>query len=272
MKYLVPFDFTPITRTALEHALFFSNTDNGQIELLHIIDKESKRAAVDAKFADFLAGLDPKDKSKISTKIREGDIYKDIAREAKEGNFQLLVMGTHGAKGLQKLLGSHAIRVITSSNTPFVVTQKEAPKASIERIVLPVDLSGERIQIATFASDLAKKFDAEVLLVHAEENDEFLTKRINNNLIKVKRTLQHKEVRYTITPIKAKKSWADEVIEYGKEHEADLFAIGYYPSTLLPQFESFSQDLITNRLGVPVLIANVEEVGGVRSNYSFVGI
>jgi nucleotide-binding universal stress UspA family protein len=272
VKYLVPFDFTPITRTALDHALFFSNTDNGKIELLHIIDKESKRPEAIENFTKLFNQLDSGAKAKTSFKVRVGDIYKDIANEANEGQFQLLVMGTHGAKGLQKLLGSNAIKVITSAQTPFVVTQKEGPKKSIKRIVLPIDLTAERLQIANFASNLAQKFKAEVHLVHAVENDEFLAKQMKRNVIKVKRIFEQKDVRYTIAAINAAKNLTETVIEYGREHEADLFAIGYYPATLLPQFESFSQNLITNPLGIPVLIANVEELGGVNSNYSFIGI
>lgn len=272
VKYLVPFDFTPITRTALDHALFFSKADNGKVELLHIIDKESSRTEAIEKFNQLMDELEPAEKAKIGFKVRVGNIYTDIANEANHGDFQLLVMGTHGAKGLQKLLGSKAIKVITSSQTPFVVTQKEGPKQSIKRIVLPIDLTTERLQITSFASNLAQKFNAEVHLVHAVENDEFLAKRIKNSLIKVKRILEKKEVRYSIAPIKTKKSWTDAVLDYGQEHEADLFAIGYYPASLLSQFETFSQNLITNPLGIPVLIANVEELTGVNTNYSFIGI
>jgi len=51
-----------------------------------------------------------------------------------------------------------------------------------------------------------------------------------------------------------------------------LFAIAHYPETIIPQFEKFSQGLITNEWQIPVLIVNIEEQIGVQSNYSFVGI
>jgi nucleotide-binding universal stress UspA family protein len=272
VKYLVPFDFTPITRNALEHALFFSKSDSEKIVLLHIIEKEGQKEAAIKKFTDLITGLPEADQARIKTKIRQGDIYTDIAKEAKEGDFKLLVMGTHGEKGLQRILGSNAMKVITSCNIPFIVTQSKPPKKSVNRIVLPIDLSGERWQIATFASDLAQKFQAEVFLVHAQENDPYLVKRINNNIKKVKRVFKQKGIAFTISVIKSKKSWAKEVMAYGESINTDLFAIGYYPSTLLPQFERFSQDLITNPQETPVLITNVEEIAGVRTNYSFVGI
>ena len=41
-----------------------------------------------------------------------------------------------------------------------------------------------------------------------------------------------------------------------KENNGGLIAIAYHYESLLPQFDSFAQDLITNKLGLPVLIVN----------------
>lgn len=270
MRYLVPYDFSAISKTALDHALSLSKIDNGNIELLHIIKDESKRVEAEVKFAELLRGIE--EKEKVSTKVREGDIYKDIAKEASEGNFQLFVMGTHGAKGLQKLLGSHALKVITSSATPFIITQTKGPTESVNRIVLPVDLSNERIQIAKFASDIAQKFNAEIHIVSQPKSDEFLANKLKNNITKVKRKLKSTEVKYEVHTLKGEDSFYKEIIDYGRDHNADMFAISYYPETLLPQFEKFSQELITNDLEIPVLIVDAEELIGVKTNYSFIGI
>lgn len=270
MKYLVPYDFSPISRTALDHALRLSKADNGKIELLHVIKDESKRVAAEAQFFKLLNDLEEKDK--VDTKVRVGDIFKDLAKEAQEGSFQLFVMGTHGVKGLQHLLGSHAIKVITSSATPFVVTQSKGPTGKIEKIVLPVDLSNERIQIAKFASDIAKKFEAEIHIVSQPKSDDFLAKRLSNNILKVKKKLHSSGVKYEVHTLNGEDSLYKEVIEYGKQHQADLFAISYYPETLLPQFEKFTQELICNDMEIPVLVVNAEELINVKSNYSFIGI
>lgn len=272
MKYLVPYDFSSISRTALSHAFSFSKIDGGSIELLHIIKDESKRVEAVAKFTKLFLELDEAEKAILTSKVRVGDIYKDIAKEAQEGNFQLFVMGTHGAKGLQVLLGSHAIKVITSSATPFIVTQSKGPSDQIKRIVLPVDLSNERIQIAKFASDIAKKFDAEIHIVSQGKSDEFLANRLQNNITKVRKKLHSEGVKYELHTLDGQNSFYKEIIEYGAKHKADLFAISYYSETLLPQFEKFAQELITNSLEIPVLIVNAEELIGVKSNYSFVGI
>ena len=273
MKYLVPFDFTPITKMALEHAFALSKGEESEIQALHIVKSESDLDTAKAKFTDFELSLSESHQKRLSTKVKVGDIFHDISTEAQDGGFQLLIMGTHGAKGLQKLLGSHAIKVITSSNTPFIITQKKGPSsAGIKKIVLPVDLSYEKIQMVGFASKIAQKFNAEIHIVAKGQSDDFLKKRLANNLSKVSRQLKKDAVKHEINTLENKQSFYKEIIEYGAKIEADLFAIAHYPETIIPQFEKFSQELITNEWQIPVLIVNVEERIGVKSNYSFIGI
>ena len=272
MKYLVPYDFTPISRIALDHALELSKSEESEIEALHIIKHESERSQTESLFNDLKNGLDRVSQTKLNTKVRLGDIYKDISTEAEEGAFQLLVMGTHGAKGIQKLFGSHAIKIITSSKTAFVITQKKGPRSGIKRIVLPVDLSYEKIQMLSFASNLAQKFNAEVHVIANGQSDEFLAKRLANNIFKVSRQLKKDGVKYKVSSLAGKHSFHKEIIDYGAEIDADMFAIAHYPETIIPQFEKFSQELITNEWQIPVLIVKIDETIGVKSNYSFIGI
>jgi nucleotide-binding universal stress UspA family protein len=272
MKYLVPYDFTPTTKIALDHAFELSKFEESEIEALHIIKNESERAKAESLFTNLINELDSENKDKLKTKVRVGDIFKDISKEAEAGDFQLLVMGTHGAKGIQKLFGSHAIKVITSSSTPFIITQKRGPREGIKRIVLPVDLSYEKIQMVSFSSNLAKKFKAEVHVIAKAQSDDFLAKRLANNLTKVSRQLKKDGVEHKVRSLEGKHSFHKEIIAYGAEIDADIFAIAHYPETIIPQFEKFSQELITNEWQIPVLVVKVDESIGVKSNYSFVGI
>ena len=59
--------------------------------------------------------------------IRKGNIFEDIGDVAKEIGARLIIMGTHGIKGIQKLVGSYALKVILHSEIPFIITQKKRP-------------------------------------------------------------------------------------------------------------------------------------------------
>jgi len=40
----------------------------------------------------------------------------------------------------------------------------------------------------------------------------------------------------------------------------------------LPQFDAFSQEMITNKFEIPVLIVSAEAVTDIKSNYAFMTI
>jgi hypothetical protein len=104
------------------------------------------------------------------------------------------------------------------------------------------------------------------------QSDDFLAKRLANNLTKVSRQLKKDGVEHKVRSLEGKYSFHKEIIAYGAEIDADIFAIAHYPETIIPQFEKFSQELITNEWQIPVLVVKVDESIGVKSNYSFVGI
>lgn len=272
MQYIVPFDFTPVTRTALDHAFSLSEIIPGEIELLHIISAEKEREKTQARFDEVLQSLPSGSSKSVRTKIRVGNIFEDIAKEAEEGNADLLVMGTHGAKGLQKILGSHALKVVTNSNTPFLITQEAKPKGVVKKIVLPVDLTAERLQVVNFAADMAKKLSAEVLLVCKHESDEWLAKKLRTNIGRARAILNDEGVASKVEELPGKKSFHLEVIDYGVSASADLFAIAHYETTILPQFEAFSQGMITNEPGIPVLVIRANEINTNSSKYSFLTV
>src|SRR5690606_32244223 len=97
-----------------------------------------------------------------------------------------------------KVFGSHAIKVLKSSHTPFLITQENGQIKKIERIVMAVNLSKESVQIVKYASELASKFDAEIHLVCQPEEDEFLSNQLKNNILKTRKYLQNEGVKHEV--------------------------------------------------------------------------
>jgi nucleotide-binding universal stress UspA family protein len=118
-----------------------------------------------------------------------GNIFDDIGSFASELGAKLIVMGTHGVKGFQFILGSHAVKVITNSSVPFIVVQERGIGHGYKKIVLPMDMTKEAKQKLALTISIAKTFGSKVLILHPDEKDPLQKKTIVNNVAMAKADL-----------------------------------------------------------------------------------
>ena len=120
--------------------------------------------------------------------------------------------------------------------------------------------------------DVAKRFDAEIHLVCHFEDDEWLANKLRNNINIVKHELNKAGITHEVHPLEGKASLYKEVIDYCAKYRADLIAITHFTESILPQFDKFSQEIITNQLEIPVLIVNARHISNVNTNYTFMSM
>ena len=143
---IVPWDFTHVAGYALAHAVKISRMIGNEICLLHIVDPNINTKDAVAKKTQLSRTTEENIKKfnlSIVFHISKGSIFTTIADFAHKRDASLVVMGTHGMKGMQKLTGSWALKVIAKSKVPFIVVQD--PPADQERyhnIVFPIDYIG----------------------------------------------------------------------------------------------------------------------------------
>ena len=133
-KVLVPVDFSENSKKILEAAGYFSSMHKAQLHAVFVVQsfddysgffvphmpvakfEEEMVQAAEQKMETFLQGH--KD---IEAKIFVGDVAEEIIRHAEESGMDLIVMGTHGYKGLEKVMfGSVAEKVVRSSPCPVL--------------------------------------------------------------------------------------------------------------------------------------------------------
>lgn len=258
--YIVPHDFTEVGDAATAQAIFIAKQNKANIQLLHIVSSDKEKASAQKKLDEIVE----KNKSNVglidmTTKVVKGSIFKDIGGLAEKEHAGLIIMGTHGEKGMQKIFGSYAMKVVTSSSVPLLIVQKRKPLEKIEKIVVPIDLTKESLQIINHASDLAKIFNSEVHVVGEKQSDAILSKQIQNRIIIVENKFREKNISSDIQLLKDTGSFHAKVLKYSKKVNADLIALSYHSESLIPQFDRFAQNLITNEEKVPVLIVNSKE-------------
>ncbi|MBX7093733.1 MAG: universal stress protein [Flavobacteriales bacterium] len=261
LSYLVPHDFTSAADSATRHAIQIARQTKGIVHLLHVTKSDSEKAEANRKFAEVIPKLqlsigDPK----VETHVKTGSIFTDIGTMAKSLGCSLVVMGTHGAKGMQKVFGSFAIKVITSTEIPFVIVQDSTPVDNIKKIVAAIDLTSESLQVLNDAANLALDFNAELVILAPNETDAVLRKKISIYIDVIKKQMEKRNVNHLIEFIPKSKN-ATGILEYGKKAKADMYAIAYFSDSLLPQFDTFAQSMITNEQKVPCLIINSKEAG-----------
>src|SRR5208283_697262 len=144
---LVTWDFTNISHFALEHAILISRNIQKEIALIHIISPKLNKKEIEnrrEKMTQVCAETEQKHGIKAHVIIMEGSIFKTIADYATSSKSSLVVMGTHGIHGIQKLFGSWALKVIVGSSVPFIVVQ-DHPKNNekYSNLVFPVDFKSE---------------------------------------------------------------------------------------------------------------------------------
>ncbi|WP_199221615.1 universal stress protein, partial [Desulfonatronum sp. SC1] len=120
---------------AVAHAVNLSKRLDTGITLLHIAKKDTEINELEQQLTAEAQKINETYNVKPACLVKEGSIFKTINQVAHEVEATLIVMGTHGMKGLQKLTGSWALKVIVGSKIPFLVVQ-EPPKSAEEEIKL----------------------------------------------------------------------------------------------------------------------------------------
>jgi len=141
-RVLVPTDFSKHSDSALTYAAAFASRFEAEVHLLHVVQDlavfipdmitvappimptlEQLTAAVQTAFERVLkdqrlAGL------KVQTAVREGAPFYEIVRFARELDVDLIVMGTHGHRGLAHvLLGSVTEKVVRKAPCPVLTVR-----------------------------------------------------------------------------------------------------------------------------------------------------
>jgi nucleotide-binding universal stress UspA family protein len=259
--YIVPHDLTEVGNTAFDYALFLGTHVRTEIMLVHLVDNKSKIAAAQQKLDQLSNARTISSNVEISTLVAAGDIFTDISKIATREHAQLIIMGTHGAKGFQKLTGSHAMKVITSCDIPFIVVQKDTKHNEIKNVVVPIDLTKESLQIVSPAGDLARMFDATVHVIGEKQNDEGLSQQTKNRVLLIRNKYDEKGAKCDVNLLNSGGSYSKKIIQYVKENNIQVIAIAYHSESLMPQFDSFAQSLITNELNLPCMIIAAKQSG-----------
>ncbi len=265
-KILVPTDFTKVSHCALSHASVMASRMNAEIHVLHIVsDKDEVDEARTRVNLMIERAKAAGEKQVLVPQVRVGSLYEVIGTTATEVGAGLIIMGTHGMRGMQFITGSRALRVITNSTVPFIVVQERDIKPSgYQQIVVPMDLQKESRQKLTLVADMAKYFKCKVHLITPNEKDEFLHHQLVNHLKFADGYLKERGIEHEAHILEEDSDdFVKGVIRYAVKVDADLISIvnmlqnSIFGVLGVPN----EQEVITNEPEIPVMCMNPLTIG-----------
>jgi nucleotide-binding universal stress UspA family protein len=190
-RILCPIDFSDHSRRALDHAIAIARWYESTVSVLHVfspapvaafgpgsvvfepivltaVDRDQLLAATTAfAKAESAPGV------AIEAVVREGNTASEILQQATSIEADLLVIGTHGRSGLERLLlGSVAEKVLRKASCPVMTVPRRLPDAVpagpvvYKRILCPVDFSESALRALKYATSMAQEADGQLTVLH----------------------------------------------------------------------------------------------------------
>ena len=136
-KVIIPVDFTSAMNKVVDYATSIADQLGAEIIFFHVVNDfqgydmmlvhpsfETMRKDLEQKSNERIANLveDYKGVKKgVSGKVVSGDAGDEIVKLAKEEQADMIIIGTHGTKGLERILmGSTAEYVVKKASTPIL--------------------------------------------------------------------------------------------------------------------------------------------------------
>tara|TARA_X000000950_G_scaffold36209_1_gene38694 strand:- start:148 stop:996 length:849 start_codon:yes stop_codon:yes gene_type:complete len=273
---LVPYDFTEVAENALLHANNIADAMKFSITLTNIVKNEKDQSDANKKLAKIAAINLANSGINTDHKIVRGNYLNKIGEIGEVVNAQFAVMGTHGMKGMQKVLGSHALKVITNSKFPYFITQGEPlHKRGFKNIVMYVDFLITSKQKVTWAVHIAKLFKSKLHIIKDFEKDEYTNASVERNTNFIMGNLNKNKIDFKLHELSKKNDGlVNETLKLSKEKDADLIIVmttGDGEKGLSDVvFGKKEQALITNDLDIPVLCINPFDALLSKHGYSII--
>jgi nucleotide-binding universal stress UspA family protein len=272
---LIPWDFTKVAEDALEHGIKISKMVDNDIRLLHIAHKgmsQEEKDKLNSRLLKVAEETEQKYGIKPGTIILEGNIFSAISEYASDSDSSMVIMGTHGIKGMQKITGSWALKVMIGSKVPFLVVQeKPGDMEKYQNIVFPIDFRQENKEKLHWAIYLGKYFDSKIHILKAAVADKSLHKKMNINLNFAIKFLIQNSIEYELHTIDKTGNFAKDTLKFAHEINADLILIMTTKNINFSDYILGAQEqyIIANSSKIPVMCVNPKAT---YAKHGFIGV
>lgn len=257
-RILCPTDFSEFSERAFHYALALACRYRAELFLLHVVRPVIigyPEYAIPDSVSEFYGGLREHAEEQLrefakvhgepgvptAVAVEEGTATESILDFAREHSVDMIVMGTHGRRGFQRLtLGSVTERVLRKAGCPvlavrqpshdFVAPAGNGEPVHLRKILLCSDFSPCSDRALQYAISLAMEFGGELSLIYvlehapAPEHLEAETARVTH-LLEEKVPQESRRFCKINTIVRSGKPY-EEIIKVAGKEQSDLIIVG----------------------------------------------
>jgi nucleotide-binding universal stress UspA family protein len=189
-KILCPIDFFPPSKNAMQYAAGLARNYEARLKLLHVVSPMVPTAYEYVDMAAVVASMKTRSKLELaktlkklkesgveaSGEVRTGEIFFGIKEAIQSYEPDLIVMGTHGRRTLQRwLLGSVTESLLRHSPVPMLTVSSAsrpatAKEGGFKRILVTTDFSVGTSDALNYAFSIAQENQSHVIVIHAVDH------------------------------------------------------------------------------------------------------
>jgi len=263
---LIPTDFSAVCTNAINHAATLAQNIGARLIILHVVNPDSlsfikgnnlEPSYIDNELYLIRKRLEESYDIVIHTIKKEGKLLPVIGQMCEQLKADLVVIGTHGKTGIQKITGSHAMKLIRALSIPVLVVQKRDILKGYQKIIFPINVSTEYTTKVDWTIFISKAFRSEVFIYTMKTEDKMLQEAMGHIVDIITESFNEHGIKYSLEEAKKSKGFAEQINEYAVTKSADLIMIKVDNDEFEPAFilGAIEEKTIFNSSQIPVFCA-----------------
>ncbi len=278
---LVPTDFSEEARDAMMYAIPYAQEWEAHILLFHVYpppsgpdtawvfveaERENWEKGAKEEMEKLVAEIKAQDDTiEIEYMVRQGPLVSEIVTLVKEKGIDMVVMGTQGARGLEKaLIGTSTASVVSRVKCPVIAVPKNYQFSKIDKIVFATDYQEEDLEVLSELAALASRFTAELIILHvATDTGEYEDQKFNWYKEKVSEKIPYSNITYELVKHYDIQEAIEDFIKY---HDVDLLSMSMRKRNFFERIFGRSETkTMTYHTEIPLLAYHAAEIAEPQS-------
>lgn len=261
-QILVLVDFTDTSDKALAQAIALGKMKNSSVKICHIVSEGSQASdAAKEAMKSYIHGVE-KEGLQVDSVFRSGQLNQEIANYVREFSPSLVVVGTHGKKGIvQHLMGSNIFKLVSGIKASVLVTSdfSNTTHDGYKNILLPIAPHRNFLMKVKESSKVLSE-TGKIILFTVNKPGVDLSDSIMENTKNAKEYMESKGISFIVVQVDATSysvGYSKETMNYASSNNVDMIGVLTEVSDGNRYYGKMDKEnLMLNQEGIAILCVN----------------